>query len=100
MPSRALMSMMYDRETMMIELIQLVDTDGGMEILAAHEEALRHLDVRPHWGQVNTLAPDELAGLYPGRATWARVRAELDPHEIFAGPFTKRVGITSRGARS
>jgi hypothetical protein len=98
--SPALMSMMQGRETMTMELIQLVDTDGGMEILAAHEEALRHLDVRPHWGQINTLSADELAGRYPERATWARIREELDPHEVFAGPFTKRVGITSRGVRS
>ena len=98
--SRALMSMMHGRDTMTIELIQLVDTDGGMEILAAHEEALHDLDVRPHWGQINTLSAEELAGRYPGRTTWARIRGELDPDEVFAGPFTKRVGITSRGARS
>ena len=96
-PSRALMSMMHERETMMIELIQLVDTDGGTEILAAHEEALAKLEVRPHWGQLNTLAPAELAGRYPRQAAWEAIRRQLDPGDVFASPFSKRVGITPNG---
>jgi FAD/FMN-containing dehydrogenase len=100
-PSDALMSMMHKRETMTIELIQMVDTDGGMEILAAHEEALAELDVRPHWGQINTLACGEaLAELYPGLEAWQAVREQLDPHGVFASPFTKRVGLTPRGVSS
>lgn len=99
-PSRAMMSMMDGRETMTIELIQLVDTDGGVEILAAHEERLASLDVRPHWGQLNSLAPAELAGRYPRLADWEAIRAQLDPSGVFAGPFSKRVGLTSRGVTS
>jgi FAD/FMN-containing dehydrogenase len=99
--SRALMSMMHDRETMAMELIQLVDTDGGQEVVAAEEEALAPFAVRPHWGQINTLAdrPD-LAARYPGYADWERVRAQLDPKGVFASPFSKRVGITPRGFSS
>jgi hypothetical protein len=99
-PSAAYMSMMNARETMMIELIQLVDTDGGTEILAAHQEALEPLQVRPHWGQINTLADSEVARLYPRFADWDRIRRQLDPNDVFASPFTKRVGITPRGIRS
>jgi FAD/FMN-containing dehydrogenase len=98
--SRALMSMMYERQTMTIELIQLVDTAGGTEILAAHEEALAAVGVRPHWGQINSLAARELARSYPGHAQWEAVRRRLDPYEVFASPFTKRVGITPRGVSS
>jgi FAD/FMN-containing dehydrogenase len=97
--SGALMSMMHDRETMTIELIQLVDTAGGTEILAAHEEALAAVDVRPHWGQINSLANAQLRS-YPALARWEAVRRKLDPHGVFASPFTKRVGITSRGVSS
>jgi hypothetical protein len=99
-PSSALMSMMHGRQTMMIELIQLVDTDGGREILAAHEEALAAFGVRPHWGQINTLAPEELEGRYPGLELWQQVRRRLDPDGVFASPFSKRVGFTSRGVSS
>ncbi|HEX4010458.1 MAG TPA: D-arabinono-1,4-lactone oxidase [Solirubrobacteraceae bacterium] len=98
-PSRASVSMMEGRETMMIELIQLVDTDGGMEILAAHEEALADLGVRPHWGQINTVSAAELVGRYPRRGEWDGARRALDPDGLFAGPFSKRVGITARGVR-
>jgi FAD/FMN-containing dehydrogenase len=99
-PSRALMSMMHERETMTIELIQLVDTDGGTEILAAHEEALAAVGVRPHWGQINSVAAGQLVGSYPAVARWEAVRQQLDPQGVFASPFTKRVGITPRGVSS
>jgi FAD/FMN-containing dehydrogenase len=100
-PSRALMSMMHDRETMMMELIQLVDTDGGQEVIAAHEEALAEFGVRPHWGQINTLAGSaEIAKRYGGLSAWESVRAQLDPHGVFASPFSRRVGITSEGVSS
>ena len=97
-PSRALMSMMHAQETMMIELIQLVDTYGGVEILAAHQDALSPLGVRAHWGQINTLAPEEVAARYPGLPAWEAVRKQLDPDDVFASPFSKRVGITPRAA--
>jgi len=97
-PSRALMSMMHGRETMMIELIQLVDTFGGVEILAAHQDALAACDVRAHWGQINTLSPEELAARYPGLPAWEAVRRELDPDDVFASPFGKRVGFSPRAA--
>jgi FAD/FMN-containing dehydrogenase len=99
-PSPAYMSMMHERETMMIELIQLIDTDGGTEIIAAHEEALAEVDVRPHWGQINSLSAAQLARSYPELPRWERVRQQLDPHGVFASPFTKRVGITPRGVSS
>ena len=38
--SPAYMSMMHGRDTMMIELIQATDTEGGFELLGAYEEAL------------------------------------------------------------
>ena len=100
-PSRALMSMMHGRETMMMELIQLVDTDGGQEVIAAHEEALAEFGVRPHWGQINTLAGSaEIAKRYSGLAAWQSVRARLDPDGVFSSPFSRRVGITAQGVSS
>jgi D-arabinono-1,4-lactone oxidase/FAD binding domain len=94
--SEACMSMMQGRDTMMIELIMATHTVGGMELLAAHERALRELDGRPHWGQVNTLAagPDRLQAMYPRYRDWQAVHAELNASGVFDGPFSRRVGIS------
>ena len=94
--SPAYMSMMNGRDTMMIELIQLTRNEGGYEMLAAYEERLYELDGRPHWGQVNTLtgSHDFIASMYPRYRDWLDVRQQLDPDWTFAGPFTKRVGIS------
>jgi hypothetical protein len=94
--SPAYMSMMNGRDTMMIELIQLSRSEGCLELLAAYEERLFALGGRPHWGQINSLtgSHDFIASLYPRYADWLDVRRQLDPDWLFAGPFTKRVGIS------
>ena len=95
----ASMAMMQGRDTMMIELIQIVDTEGGYELLGHYEDQLYRFGGRPHWGQVNTLtgSHDFLRSDTMYRDTyadWQAVRAQLDPHDVFAGPFTKRAGLT------
>jgi hypothetical protein len=92
----AYMSMMQGRDTMMIELIMAAHTMGGMELLAAHEEALYGLAGRPHWGQVNSLTGSHglVAGMYPRHAAWQDVHAELNKSAVFDSPFSKRVGIS------
>ena len=91
--SPAYMAMMHGRDTMMIELIQATDTEGGFELLAAYEEALYDLGGRPHWGQVNALA-GPLARMYPEYDRWMAVHDELNASGVFDSPFSKRVGIT------
>jgi hypothetical protein len=94
--SPAYMSMMNGGETMMIELIQMTDTEGGYELLGAYEEALCELGGRPHWGQVNSLtgSHDTLRRMYADYDRWLDVRGRLDPHGTFHSPFAKRVGIS------
>ncbi|MCI0585335.1 MAG: FAD-binding protein [Planctomycetes bacterium] len=93
----AYMSMMYGRDTMMIELIMAADTDGGFGLLAAHEEALYALGGRPHWGQFNTLTGSNrlLESMYPKYAEWMAVHAVLNATGVFNSPFSKRVGIAA-----
>lgn len=93
--SPAYLSMMHGRDTLMIELIQATDTEGGFELLGAYEEALYALGGRPHWGQVNTLA-GPLARLYPELDRWLAVHDELNASGVFDSPFSKRVGISGR----
>jgi L-gulono-1,4-lactone dehydrogenase len=94
--SPAYLSMMHERDTMMIELIQANDTEGGYELLGAYEDALYALGGRPHWGQVNTLtgSHDTLRRMYPAFDRWLEVRDRLDPNGTVDSPFTKRVGIS------
>ena len=91
--SPAYMSMMHGRDTMMIELIQATDTEGGFELLGAYEEALYEIGGRPHWGQVNTLT-GPLRRLYPEFDRWLAVHDELNASRVFDSPFAKRVGIS------
>jgi hypothetical protein len=95
--SPAFMSMMHRRDTMMIELILLTHTEGGMELLAAHEEALYALGGRPHWGQVNTLTGSHnlVTSMYPRYADWLAVHRRFNASGVFDGPFSKRVGIST-----
>jgi hypothetical protein len=92
----AYMSMMQGRDTMMIELIMATHTVGGMELLAAHEQALYELDGRPHWGQINTLTGSHglVQGMYPHYDDWQEVHAELNASGVFDSPFSKRVGLS------
>lgn len=100
--SRAHMSMMQGCDTMMIELIQLKGTRGGLEVLAAYENALYALDGRPHWGQVNTLTGSHelVASLYEQLPRWLDAHATLNSSHVFDSPFSKRVGIAAHRAGS
>jgi hypothetical protein len=96
--SDASLSMMHQQTTMMMELILFYPTEGGVELLAAYEDALADLGARPHWGQVNYLACG-LPALYPEFAGWLAVYAELNRSGVFNSPFSKRVGIAASATR-
>ena len=93
-PSQAFASMMYDRATMMIELIMIAGTRGGERLLAGYEERLADLEVRPHWGQINSLTPERVAALYPRWEQWLAVQRRFNASGVFDSPFTRRVGIS------
>jgi L-gulono-1,4-lactone dehydrogenase len=96
--SRACLSMMEGRDTMMIELIQATRTEGGVELLGAYEEALYELEGRPHWGQVNWLTGggQRVGSLYPRLGEWLDVQRELNRTGVFDGPLSRRTGIACR----
>ena len=100
--SEAHMSMMQGCDTMMIELIQLKGTRGGLEVIAAYENALYALDGRPHWGQLNTLTGSHglVRSLYDNLPRWLEAHAELNSSGVFDSPFSKRVGIVAHRAGS
>jgi FAD/FMN-containing dehydrogenase len=93
--SRAVLSMMHGRDTMMIELIMQTDTEGGYELLAAYEQALYRFGGRPHWGQFNVLTERRIEELYGASsvAAWRTAAATLDPAGTFCGAFSLRCGL-------
>jgi hypothetical protein len=94
--SEAYMSMMNGVNTMMIELIMSTHTVGGMELLAAYENALYAFAGRPHWGQVNSLTGSNglISSMYPDYERWQEIHAQVNSSGVFDSPFSKRVGIS------
>lgn len=94
-PSKAYASMMYDRPTMMIELILAKGTKNGFDLLATYERELWDLGIRPHWGQVNSLsAASDFATLYPKWPQWLAVYEQFNVSGVFNSQFTDRIGIS------
>jgi L-gulono-1,4-lactone dehydrogenase len=93
-PSRAYASMMYGQPTMMIELIMVTGSRGGIALLEGYEDALASLGARPHWGQVNAIEPKQPPRLYPGWPRWIEAAREYNGSGVFDSAFTKRVGIS------
>lgn len=94
--SDAYLSMMHGRDTMMIELIQMTDTEGGIALLTEYEEELYKLGGRPHWGQINFLTGSHnlVGSMYPQYSRWLAVHDALNETGVFDSPFSKRVGIS------
>ena len=68
---------------MMIELIMVAGSRGGYTLLEGYEERLADLDVRPHWGQYNTLSAERIADLYPAWDDWMAVEREFNSSGVF-----------------
>jgi hypothetical protein len=92
--SPAFASMMYGRDSMIMELILVTDTRGGNELLAAYEDGLADLDVRAHWGQINYLTEERIRTSYPRWDDWLEVERRFNSSGVFDSPFTRRVGIS------
>ena len=89
------LSMMYGRDTCMIEVPMIDPTTGGMQILKDIEEALIELGARPHWGQINYLEGgiDLIRKLYPMLDKWLAVRGILNSRGTFNNSFSQRCGF-------
>jgi FAD-linked oxidoreductase len=61
------------------------------EYFDAVERIVAQVDGRPHWGKLHTLGTDRLAQLYPRMAQARRVRARLDPGDVFGNAYVDRV---------
>ena len=89
------LSMMYGRDTCMIEVPMIDPTKGGLEILKQIEEALIELGARPHWGQIHYLAggKEMIGRMYPKLDKWLEVRNVLNFRGTFNNAFSQRCGF-------
>ena len=88
-------SMMYGRETCMIEVPMIDPTNGGLDILRDVEQALIDLGARPHWGQINYLpgGGELIKRMYPMFDKWIAVRKVLNSSGVFNNRFSARCGF-------
>jgi L-gulonolactone oxidase len=91
--SPAFASMMYGRDSMIMELILVTGTRGGDKLLKAHEDGLAEFGARAHWGQINYLTEQKVRRDYPRWQDWLRVQRGFNSSGVFDSQFTRRVGI-------
>jgi hypothetical protein len=91
--SPAFASMMYGRDSMIMELILVTGTRGGDKLLKAHEDGLAEFGARAHWGQINYLTEQKVRRDYPRWEDWLRVQRGFNSSGVFDSQFTRRVGI-------
>lgn len=81
------------QDTCMVELISVKDTLGCLELMHRYEHAMYEFGGRPHWGQVNVIAPYHVHQLYPFLQDWLSVHGVLNACGTFDSPFSRRVGL-------
>ena len=100
--SDAHMAMMHGRDTMMIELIELVDTEGGYELLGRYEDALYRW-AGDRTGGRSTRSPAattscaRTACTADGHDRWQAIRAQLDPDDCSTGRSPSASASRARG---
>lgn len=55
------------------------------------EVILQSFGGRPHWGKMHTMTYEALETIYPQLKDFLKVRAQLDPHNIFVNDYMRRL---------
>ncbi|HZV70758.1 MAG TPA: FAD-binding protein [Saprospiraceae bacterium] len=96
MPSKALLSSAYDRDTMYIDIPTLNTTIGDFELLDSYQTIMMDMGGIPHWGKVNSklyLNTQFIKDHYPKWQTWVKVRNQMDPMNTFMSDFIIKMGL-------
>lgn len=87
---RSMLSPFYERDTMTIALLHNTSLPYE-EYFFDIEPILLEAGGRPHWGKKHTCTHEDLAPMYSEWDAFARWRAELDPHGVFASDDLDRL---------
>ena len=95
--SKAYLSMMYGRDTCMIEIPTFTHSLGRVDILQHFQRELYACGGRPHWGlEVDHLtgSNDLIKKMYPKYDTFIKIYNEINYKGTFNNTFTDRVGFS------
>lgn len=95
-PSEHLLSMMYHRQTCMVEVPNVNGTHGAYEMLRKIEDVVctDAYKGRMHWGQVNYLNRQKIERSYPQTfARWLAYYKKSNTTGIFSNSFTNRCSL-------
>ncbi len=67
---------------------------GGEPFVTELATLAEELGARCHWGKTLPLGPEVIRRQYPGWEAFREARGRFDPNEVFANPFTDRLGLT------
>ncbi|MGI9322987.1 MAG: D-arabinono-1,4-lactone oxidase [Pseudomonadales bacterium] len=84
------LSMATGRATVTLSVHQDIRQDET-DYYQACEAVFRRYQGRPHWGKVNYLTADDLAGLYPRWQDWWRTRNAHDPKGVFLNDYMRSI---------
>ena len=84
------LSPFFERETMSIAVHRYFDEDYK-PMFKAVEKIFKKYGGRPHWGKINTMTGQELAGHYKHWDDFKEVRHTLDPKGKFLNPYLKSI---------
>ena len=92
--TEALLSMMYRRDTCMIEIIMLQNTKGALEMYEILEKEMHAFDARIHWGQIQSITSREVSKMYPALGKWKQINSQLNASGVFNNSFSDRTGLS------
>jgi xylitol oxidase len=81
------MSPCYGRDSVAIHFTWQPDWPAVQKVLPLIERALRPFGVRPHWGKLFTMAPEEVRAGYQKYGEFAELARKFDPQGKFRNEF-------------
>lgn len=81
----------FDEPTVAFHFTWAPDWPAVRGLLPRIEAALLPLGARPHWGKLTTVAPEELAALFPRLADFRALADRLDPEHALRGGYVERL---------
>jgi xylitol oxidase len=80
----------YGRDSLAVHFTWVPDAAAVLPVVAALEQRLVPFGARPHWGKVFVTDPGSVAATYPRHGEARRLRADLDPDNVFGNAFVDR----------
>ena len=81
----------HGTDTVCLHYTWIGDERAITPVVAAVEERLAPFDARPHWGKRFTVAPTELARLYPRLPDFRSLAERMDPAGKFRNELVGRL---------